>query len=104
MVKVWSGKSGEGGLPVMTRGRLQLSGRNNLRDTRTVFYSPDPAVFWASQAIGQVIPVTHVDCLGWEARDMYGKCHGDRWITDWYAAEALVNGLGLEKPKDAKQR
>lgn len=68
----------------MTRGHLTLSGPNNQRQPRTVYRDDTP--------IGEVIPVTHVDCMGWEARDIKGHCHGDRWLTDWYAADALDRG------------
>lgn len=58
-----------------------LSGRNGQRDTRTVYLD--------GREIGSVIPITTVDHACWEARDLSGQCHGDRWLSDWYAADAL---------------
>jgi hypothetical protein len=79
----------------MTRGHLTLSGPNDLRETREVYRD--------NAHIGRVIPVTHVDCIAWEARDLGGNCHGDRWLKDWYAAEALERGLfGASELKTAR--
>jgi hypothetical protein len=39
-----------------------------------------------------------VECRGrnrWEALDYAGRSHGDRWLSAWYAAEALQRALGL---------
>lgn len=68
--------------------RLTLSGRNNLRDPRTVYLDDEP--------IGEVFPVS-VPTWGdaWQARDLNDHSHGDSWLTDWYAAEALRRGLNL---------
>ena len=64
---------------------VTLSGRNNLRDIRTVYLD--------DVEIGSVVPVVTHDGIEpwetWEARDLSGQSHGDRYLTDWYAADAL---------------
>jgi hypothetical protein len=67
-------------------GHITLFGRNNLREIRTVEYD--------GAEIGKVIPA---EGSLWVACDLQGRNHGDRWLSDWYAAQALVNGLGLGK-------
>lgn len=67
--------------------RITLSGPNNEHVTRTVYLD--------DVAIGEVRPAPHrPDALDktplWEAVDLAGQSHGDRWLTDWYAAEALA--------------
>lgn len=66
--------------------RLTLSGRNNGMVERAVTLHIEG---WDDQEIGSVKP-----CYGaWEALDMKGLSHGNIWLTDWYAAEALLRGL-----------
>lgn len=71
--------------------RVTLSGRNNCRDTRTVYLD--------GKEIGRVIFVHHPDVMGWsfawEARDLHGRCHGDRWLSDWNAADALSRSYNI---------
>lgn len=65
-----------------TRGHITLSGPNDARQTRVVYLD--------DMEIGLVIPITTTDHACWEARDLAGQCHGDRYLSDWYAAEALA--------------
>lgn len=77
-------------------GRLTLSGRNNDTVTRWVL--------WDGEEVGEVAPVfppmpgygkKQKGEILWKARDMQGGDHGRWYISDWAAAEALINGLGL---------
>lgn len=70
-----------------TIGHITLSGFNDLRATRDVYLD--------GVLIGRVIPVIHSDCVGWEAKDMKDRSHGDRWLKDWYAAEALSRSYDI---------
>ena len=61
-----------------TQGHITLSGPNEVRITRIVYLD--------AIEIGKVIP----GAPGlWIACDLAGQCHGDTWLTDWYAADAL---------------
>jgi hypothetical protein len=74
-------------------GRVTLSGPNNSgllfkqRNTRTVYLD--------GVEIGEVLPITTTEHDLWEARDLKGRCHGDRWLSDWYAADALSRSYML---------
>jgi hypothetical protein len=64
--------------------RLTLSGRNDQHHRRTVYLD--------DKEIGEVRPIhsKRYRCWLWEALDTHGHSHGDHWIKDWYAAEALT--------------
>jgi len=73
---------GKGDVP-----RITLSGWNDEFDTRTV-YADDVEV-------GRVIPSIYGGHETWEALGLDGRSHGCFWGSDWWAAEALVRGMGL---------
>lgn len=69
---------------VSRTGRVTLTGRNDVEVARTVELD--------GQVIGQVRPTTvEVSQTLWEAIDSDGRSHGDRYLNDWYAAQALKN-------------
>ena len=49
--------------------------------------------------IGSVVPIVHYDgktLPSWQAMDIQGNSHGDRYISDYAAARQLALALGLE--------
>lgn len=68
--------------------RLYLSGPNGYALDRSVFQytnSHDDAIH-----IGEVRPRAVDGKILWSAVDLHGKVHGETWLTDWYAADALT--------------
>ncbi len=68
------------------RIRITLSGRNNQGSFRTVYVDDVELGFVVSNPNGL-----------WAACDLNGNCHGDKWLTDWYAADALTRAPKVTK-------
>ena len=67
--------------------RITLSGPNNELNPRTVFLD--------GVDIGTVRPHTVALSILWEATDKSHRCHGDRYLTDWCAADALSRSYNI---------
>ena len=65
--------------------RITLSGRNGQRETREVFMD--------GEYIGRVIPTNRVTHDTWEAQDLNGHSHGSEWLSDFWAADAMVRSF-----------
>lgn len=68
--------------------RIQLSGGLDHSQTQTVYVN--------NKAIGTVTPVSKTTRTTWEGKDNKGNSYGDMWLSPWYAAQAIVNGLGVD--------
>ena len=72
-------------------GRVTLSGRNNMLSPRSVYLD--------DVLIGHVRPFrTPGVGVHWGAFDKQGRSHGDRYISDWAAADALSRGYKVKNP------
>jgi hypothetical protein len=69
---------------------FHLSGPNGYALPRTVYVN--------DIEIGTVKPVVHNyngGSIYWQAVDTHGNSHGDRWLTDFFAAKQLLLALRL---------